>query len=351
MASGRQLSNGFYLRRSQFQRGPSAAALSTMFDNLLLDFERRLTTKIFDKNRTLTALSSEVRQTVTVENVPQLVFERCFKQQVSGKEAVIRTVAELLDVFPCHSLVRRHFAGDFCVVLPLLQCSLPISHSSLSGLPQQPLTPNFSAQKGEIFVALGSSPFSDRFLEVFSPFPGDGLNLSEEEYPRMRLSCGQTDFVFPPSSRSTDIDPDSGFGQVELMGVKKDVGAAVKSGELEPGNVVMVRGQQYKVVGVTGGGMPCELYGGADLVVFDKPFPMNAKKVIAYHCPPVIIRAKHGYLPSAALESFHPVVLKYSSSGVSKRLGMGCVDVSFSTLAFNSQLICHRDSFFAINFF
>ena len=139
MASGRQLSNGFYLRRSQFQRGPSAAALSTMFDNLLLDFERRLTTKIFDKNRTLTALSSEVRQTVTVENVPQLVFERCFKQQVSGKEAVIRTVAELLDVFPCHSLVRRHFAGDFCVVLPLLQCSLPISHSSLSGLLNNPL--------------------------------------------------------------------------------------------------------------------------------------------------------------------------------------------------------------------
>ena len=134
---------------------------------------------------------------------------------------------------------------------------------------------------------------------MFSPFPGDGLNLSEEEYPRMRLSCGQTDFVFPPSSRSTAIDPDSGFGQVELMGVKKeDVGAAVKSGELEPGNVVMVRGQQYKVVGVTGGGMPCELYGGADLFVFDKPFPMNAKKVLAYHCPPPSYNQSKAWVPT-----------------------------------------------------
>ena len=59
--------------------------------------------------------------------------------------------------------------------------------------------------------------------------------LSEEEYPKMRLSCGKIDFVFPPSSRSTDVDvADSGFGQVEFMGVKtEDVWAAVKPGELD----------------------------------------------------------------------------------------------------------------------
>jgi len=84
---------------------------------------------------------------------------------------------------------------------------------------------------------------------------------------------------------------------VELLGIRKgDVGAAVKKGALDVGDTLLVRGKLQKVVAVTGGGMPCEVYGGADLIVFDKTFAFNARKAIARRCLPVLIRAKHGYL-------------------------------------------------------
>ena len=91
--------------------------------------------------------------------------------------------------------------------------------------------------------------------------------------------------------------------------------------------------------------MPCEIYGGDDLLVFDKPFPFNAKKVRVRRCLPVLIRAKHGYLPTAALSTFQPMNFKFSSSGAARKVGMGSFTVQFSSLAFNSEMVCHRDSF------
>ena len=75
-------------------------------------------------------------------------------------------------------------------------------------------------------------------------------------------------------------------------GVMKGDPAAAKPGTLSVGDVLLVRGHLFKVCAVTGGGMPCKIYGGSDLIVFDRKFNFNARKVVARRCLPVTIRAK-----------------------------------------------------------
>ena len=48
---------------------------------------------------------------------------------------------------------------------------------------------------------------------------------------------------------------------------------------------------------VTGDGMPGEIFGGRDLIVFHQAFDFNARKVVERLCPPVVIKAKQGFLP------------------------------------------------------
>ena len=199
MSSGRQVADGFYLKRSRSRRPPLASQLEGLFDNLPLDFERRLTCKIFDVNRTLTALSSEVRRSVLIEDVPELVFERGMKAAMDGSvDFVVRTMDQLTRIVPPHSVVRKHYAGDFCIVAPILRCTTSIPYSTLQDLPSPPLTSNFSASKQEIFVALGVSPFSPHFLEVFSPFPGDGDLIDPLHYPQITVVCNKSPLVFSP---------------------------------------------------------------------------------------------------------------------------------------------------------
>ena len=97
-----------------------------------------------------------------------------------------------------------------------------------------------------------------------------------------------------------------------------------------------MRGKLFKVKAVTGGGMPWEVYGGADLIVFDRAFKFNARKVTGHRCLLVLLKAKHGFLPSSFLDNFAPVEFKFLSSGSAKKLGMGSLQVKFRTLAMNS---------------
>ena len=83
---------------------------------------------------------------------------------------------------------------------------------------------------------------------------------------------------------------------------------------------------------------------GADMLCFDKPFPFNARHVLGRICRPVEIRAKHGYLPRSALVPHEPVTMKFTSTKAAKKLGMGAFEVEFSSLSFNRELMCHRDS-------
>ena len=111
MSGGRQVADGFYLKRSRSRRPPLASQLEGLFDNLLLDFELRLTCKIFDVHRTLTALSSEVRRSVLIEDVSELVFERGVKAAMDGSaDFVVRTMHQLTRIVPPHSVVRKHYA-------------------------------------------------------------------------------------------------------------------------------------------------------------------------------------------------------------------------------------------------
>ena len=83
---------------------PRPALLSPA--SLLLDFERRLSRKIFEVNRTLTALSSELRRSITVENVPNIALERAFAGRLSGKpKTIVSTLEELLVYVPPQMLV------------------------------------------------------------------------------------------------------------------------------------------------------------------------------------------------------------------------------------------------------
>ena len=73
------MADGVFLRRSPaLPPPPTRDQHSSLLQGLLLDFEERLSRKIFDVNWTLTALSSELRRSITVENVPNIVLEGGF---------------------------------------------------------------------------------------------------------------------------------------------------------------------------------------------------------------------------------------------------------------------------------
>ena len=307
----------------------------------MLDFERRLTTKLFDVNRTVSALTSEKRRLVVVENVPEIVFRRCLDGVMCGRAAAPTTVSELLSIVPAHSLVRRHHAGDFCLIAPLFKCTHHFSNSSLTSSSLAPHTPGFFAEPQELFVPLKPAAFSERVVEVISPFPGempdDPCCIDPEKYPIINLSH-HLPLFFPPLTDS-DQHP-----AIELLGVKKGDRGCFTQSCLSPGSVLLVRDHTYVVTHVTGGGQPYEVYQGADMIVLNNPFPFNARKVIARLCQPIHVKAKHGYLPRSALEPFEPVRMKFSSTKAAQRLGMGSFSVEFSNLSFNKELICHRDS-------
>ena len=72
---GHRVAERFFVDQFHTLPGPSIDTLKTLLDNLPLDFERHLTTKIFDVNRTLTVLTAEVCHSVAVGNVPDLLFQ------------------------------------------------------------------------------------------------------------------------------------------------------------------------------------------------------------------------------------------------------------------------------------
>ena len=97
-----------------------------------------------------------------------------------------RTLLNLLDC-----LVRKHYAGDFTLVLPILHCNTAFTEEAAAQLPTKPFSTNFSGSVDQLFVALRSAPFSDPedYVEVFSSLPGEGPSIDCNHYPTMRLSC------------------------------------------------------------------------------------------------------------------------------------------------------------------
>ena len=265
MASLRQLNDGFYLAKSEKGASASVADLRSLLTSVQLDFERRLSTKLFDVNRTLTALCSEKRRHVVVDNVPQIVFERALKADMGGlREFQPQTLEELLRVVPANSVVRRHYACDFSLIVPLYKCAFSFSNTSLVDSPHPPLSPRFFAEPQEIFVPLQSTPSSPRVLEVVSPFPGavagdsECVGIDPTLYPIVNLSCGGESLFFPPL---IDPAPESPSETVELRGIQRgDKGAYATPGELSPGTLLLVRDHVYRVEHVTGGGKSWEVY-------------------------------------------------------------------------------------------
>ena len=83
---------------------------------------------------------------------------------------------------------------------------------------------------------------------------------------------------------------------VDLREITKGaVGAAVETSMLSLGDLLHVRRARHQVVAVTGGGHPSEVYGAADFIFFDSPFLFNCRRIRAYPCLTVPIRAKHSF--------------------------------------------------------
>ena len=130
---------------------------------------------------------------------------------------------------------------------------------------------------------------------------------------------------------------------MELVGVHKgDVGCAALPNKLKVMDVLLCRGRRISVKAVTGGGRPDEIYGGRDLIVMNEAFNFNARRVKAQRCSPVIVKAKRGFLPKSVLQPFRPVSLKFSFHPQLKSIGS--LKITFTSLAFNKFLVCHRDS-------
>ena len=179
MASFRRYADEFY---SQERVMPKKPALSSFFSDSLIDLELRITRKLFDMNRTLTRMATTQRRVAELENVHLSTFEAAFfnkavPRQVatftslhdalqvscSPTEDCVETFSDQLSAFffdhichlqvlPAHSLVRRHPAGDICLILPLsvarenLDVATDINGRAL----------HYGVRKGEIFCPLDS---------------------------------------------------------------------------------------------------------------------------------------------------------------------------------------------------
>ena len=215
-------------------------------------------------------------------------------------------------------------------------CNATLKETTFQNL-ELPSTPHFACEKGELFVPLSTSPCSERLIEVISPYPGPGPGIVRQHYEKTELpiGCGDKKLTFPPEKESDGI---------ELLGIMKGYpGAAAAKGALSVGNALLCRGQQDWVKAVTGGGSKHEVYGGGDLIVFDRPFPFNAKKALGHICPPIAIKAKHGFLPRSVLDEYEPIILRLSEDKQANRFG--CFKISFCSFAFNKHLVCHCDSY------
>ena len=173
------------------------------------------------------------------------------------------------------------------------------------------------------------------WVEVFSPYPGEGPAIIEAEYSERPIVCGDTPFLFPPN-----VDD----GDIELFRLQKGDGSAFAEQEaVETGDHLFIRGRRHEVVGVVGGGQPYEFMGGKDMVTLSPAFSFNARKITARRCKPVKIRCKAGHL-NCALQDFERIDLKYSVPRSSHN--SGSLHVQFSSFSFNSSGVCHRDSFY-----
>ena len=332
MATLHQFTEGFYSGASL----PKRSRVDSFFRDSLEELERQITVKIFDANRTLTSLTAEHRRTVEIDGIHTFTFEAALLEKMRGKDTTVNTLSALVKVLPAHSIVRRHPKGDFCVIAPVMMSNKTLSHDYLASLSDSALwTPEFSCEEGELFVPLAISSHSPDFVEVLSPNPGPAPEIVPSHYQTTAIPVANVNLTFPLEKE------DDG---VELVGIRKgDVGAAAHPGMLNAGDVLLCRGRQYRVKGVTGGGTKHEVFQGRDLIVFDQPFPFNSRKVVAHVCPPILVKAKRGVLPLSALSEHEPIKIKYTEHKQAKRFG--CLKITFCNLAFNKYLVCHRDSF------
>ena len=291
---------------------PKRARLECVFSDMLEELERQVTVKLFDANRTLTHLTAEHRRTIEVDNIHVDIFECGLLEKMKGRNRTVNLLSALVEVLPAHSIIRRLPKGDFCIIAPVMICNTTLKETTFENL-ELPSTPHFACEKGELFVPLRTSPCSERLIEVISPYPSPGPGIVRQHYEKTELpvGCGDVKLTFPPEKESDGI---------ELLGIMKgDHGAAAAKGALSVGDVLLCRGQQYRVKAVTGGGSKHEVYGGGDLVVFDCPFPFNAKKALGHNCSPIAIKAKHGFLPRSVLDEYEPITLRFSEHKQAKR--------------------------------
>ena len=154
MSTFRQFTEGYY--SASFSPRSGTARL---FTDLLDELERQITMKIFDANRTLTSLNSELRRTVVIDGVHSSVFQEALEPRVGGTARTVTALDDLTSIVPPHSLVRKHPRGDFCLVLPLMVAKKTIQPGPLADLSVAAATPDFQcrAAKGTFFPLLHGS--------------------------------------------------------------------------------------------------------------------------------------------------------------------------------------------------
>ena len=189
-------------------------------------------------------------------------------------------------------------------------------------------------------------------IRCFSPYPGECSAINEEDYHKMEVSCCDTPLVLPPRSKAADFAPswlvedlegpaDEGSGY--LYQVQKGIGAFAEQGLVKTGDFLYARKKRYRVTAVTGGGQSYEYMGGMDTISL-LPLPsFNSRKCPFKACPPVSVLGKVITLPKDSLRSFEPIQLLYTKP---KRVSnYGVLKIEFSSLCFNTEGVCHRDSF------
>ena len=100
MATLRQHEDALYLVLSDAERLVSTSDLGALLSSVMLDFELRLTTKLFDVNRTVSAITLEKRRLVVVENVPEIVF-RCCLDGVVWPRCITHNLVGVIVYCPC----------------------------------------------------------------------------------------------------------------------------------------------------------------------------------------------------------------------------------------------------------
>lgn len=300
---------------------PSNQQLQILFRQQVHVFEKTLLSNIIAKNCLRVSSDLPMEKCVKMD-VFQLVFSISLANRFKAYEkeehpqfrAELTSLDRIIEVFGCNSLVRRYRSGDFTVILPM--------HALLSDIN---ISEQHTVHAGQLLIALESN---DNSLKCLIPYGGSD---PEAELPDDNSFCDTTiqtsqEKIWFPNCR----------GEGTLIVEKGYNFVYAPCNVIESGDVLLVRGIEYKVIGVSNDAFNQT----RDVVRLNQAMNFNSKHCVYEIRKPVNILAYSINIPAQELKCIRKVKLDYN---VKENNMFGVLELRFWNAAFNKMGILTHD--------